>query len=109
MRKEIKPGDSFSIRIPIDTDPEIIKYLNKDRTIKLNKLVTDLLFSKIKEVNNTNNKQIVLDVPTSLTIEQEEKLKQSIVGLLNIMNLSEQKDATEEDEIDYSIYNGLDI
>lgn len=104
MRKEIKPGDSFSIRIPIDTKSEIIHHLNEDRSEKLNKYVVDTLFSKIEERIENKNK-LIINLPFSLSAEQRKKLEQSIISLLNIMEPEQEQKTTET--TDYSIYDGL--
>ena len=106
MRKELKPGDSFSVRIPKDTDPEIIKYLNEERSEKLNKHVISLLFSKIKEEIGPKKDTLKIALPFVLTKAQEDNLKQSITNLLTIMT-PQEPEINQPTSTDYSMFDGV--
>ncbi|MGE6379522.1 hypothetical protein [Peribacillus muralis] len=106
--KPVAPGETITMRIPMNVDPKILEFINMERSVKRNKYLLQLLFSKIQEEMKDDSNSMNIKLPVSLNSEQKSALKQSVVSLLTIMtNTSEEDLKVKEEEIDYDIFSGL--
>lgn len=111
-KKEIVPGATVTIRIPVDTESKYINYLNEDRDVKRNKHILNLLFTKIDEQLAQNSNKITLNLPKSLSESQIISLKSHLDSLLKVILAADVAENEQEDvksviEIDISPFEGM--
>lgn len=84
--KPIGPGETLSLRIPIDVDPEVLSYINGDLPEKRNKHLLNLLFSKIKEELQGNDDVLKIPLAVPLAEQQKNELKKAIAAIVSVVN-----------------------
>lgn len=83
MRKDLKPGSGFTVRLPSDIDEGLLSYINtKDNR---NKVISNWVLEKAREEMRGGKDKIDIQLPKNLSSEKKNQIRQSINGLLEIL------------------------
>ncbi|MCU5259175.1 hypothetical protein OCD90_25890 [Bacillus pacificus] len=69
--KDVQPGKTFTVKVPVDADQQTLDFLNKNRDISRNKLVYWILD---KEAKKEKHKEITIPLSFSLTADEKKQL-----------------------------------
>jgi len=69
--KDVQPGKTFTVKVPVDAEQQTLDFLNKNRDISRNKLVYWILDKEAKKDNHT---EITIPLGFSLTTDEKEQL-----------------------------------
>ncbi|MGH0951307.1 hypothetical protein [Bacillus mycoides] len=107
---DVKPGKTFTVKVPVDADMQTLEFLNKKRDITRNKLVYWILD---KEAKKENGKEFSIPLSFSLTAAEKEKLldpmavKSLEAFVKALIGMEDTKISEAKDEIDISAFDGL--
>jgi hypothetical protein len=87
--RQLAPGDTVTLRIPVDAPQKYIDYLNKDHGIRRNKHILNLLFSKIEDEAFSSKDKITISLPSPLTNEQKSNLTDQISSMVKLLMTGE--------------------
>ncbi|HEO2443873.1 hypothetical protein N0B30_23755 [Bacillus subtilis] len=111
--KVFQPKDKIQLRLPVDTSPDVIKYINRlSRRYGRNfsKEMVHRLISVLEtelQINKTKRNSIIVPLPEKLTYHESKKLEseevRSLIGQLALQLIREPAKAvrlsSEEDEV----------
>jgi hypothetical protein len=111
--RQLAPGDTVTLRIPVDAPQKYIDYLNKDHGIRRNKHILNLLFSKIEDEAFSSKDKIIISLPSPLTNEQKSNLTDQISSMVKLLMTGEfekkehSRKETNLDDIDDEFFDDL--
>lgn len=111
--KVFQPKDKIQLRLPVDTSPDVIKYINKlsrrygrNFSGEMVRRLISVLETEL-QINKTKRNSIIVPLPEDLTYNESKKLEseevRSLIGQLALQLIREPAKAvrlsSEEDEV----------
>jgi hypothetical protein len=118
----LSAGDAITLKLPVDTDKDVLEYINRNRSVTRNKFLSSVLLEACKnEVLKENEQSVTLTLPMKVNEDQRSQLNsrtvvralaafaQTIIGgaSLSVEPVNTPQETKNAEKTDFSAYEGL--